>query len=267
MSFWRRIRSDLPERSDSHLPKQRQPHPLPARIPGPPVTIPAVGRMYRVAGVSFHRDALAAQPVGHTTLDLRADFDNPYGGGNTVAVACGNQRIGFLSSHMSKDYGPIVRQLESEGPVSCSGSITHTEYGIGAEVDLPDSERLQAWADTEPALRQRVGFEQLRVRVKRQREYQQQLIALADGKEQKSVSALIESFMTSSGKHRGETALRFSADDVEFGTIPAQWRYLSEPLFRAVEEHGLLVNDVWIYHRDGEAFAFLDFYPEPGDVR
>lgn len=269
LSFWRRLRrgtSDQPrprppEMGTPHLPEQPRPHPLPARVPGRPITIPAVGRAYRVAGVSFHRDALAAQPVGRTPLDLRADPDNPYGSGNTVAVACGNQRIGFLSSHMSQDYGPIVRRLEAEGPVSCSGWITDTEHGLGAEVDLPDSERLQVWANTAPDLRNRVGFERLRVRVKRQREYQAQLIALANGQEQKSVSALIEALMTSSGKYRGETALRFSAGGVEFGTIPAQWRYLSEPLFEAVEEQGSVVNDVWIYHRDGEAFAFLDYYP------
>ena len=153
--------------------------------------------------------------------------------------------------------------------MSCRGWITHTEHGLGAEVDLPNSERLQVWADTDPDLRHRVGFdgERLRVRVKRQREYQAQLIALADGQEQKSVSALIEAFMTSSGKYRGETALRFSAGGVEFGTIPAQWRHLSEPLFEAVEEHGPVVNDVWIYHRDGEAFAFLDYYPAVDDGR
>ena len=250
-----------------HLPEQPRPHPLPARVPGRPVTIPSGYRAYRVVGVSFHRNALSAQPLGRTLLDLRADPENPHGGGDTVAVACGDQRIGYLSSHMSQGYGPIVRQLEAEGPVSCSGWITHTEYGLGAEVALPDSERLQVWADTDAAKRHRVGFERLRIRVKRQRDYQSQLIALADGQPQKLVSALIEPFATPSGRYRGEMALRFTAGDIEFGSLPTQWRHLAEPLFEAVEAHGFVVNDVWIYHRDGEAFAFLDYYPEPDDGR
>jgi hypothetical protein len=238
--------------------------PLAPRPPGDPVHIPGGYGRANVVGVTYYQDAFQGLALGATRLELRCQPDNPFDS-NAVAVVVDERKIGYLSAHMAEGYQPLIRRLEREGPVVADGFVVNDGQGRAAEIELPRDERLAVWVNTEPQDRHLVGFKMFRIWLKRQGQYQAELKALLGGHSRRELSALIESFDTSTGKYKGQIGLRFTVNGLEFGLIPAQFRNQAEELFAHVEGQGPQTHPVWITRSDDEGglSSRLDYYPRP----